>query len=59
MPELRQLLARGRVAQLGLVAQSEQRFAAPGTLACAGDFENLLGRQIAALPLRGACANVQ
>ena len=44
-----ELLARHAVAQLGLVAEREERLVAAGGGACAGDGEHLVGRHVAAL----------
>ena len=46
VPQRRQCLARGAVAQFRLVAQGEQRLGAAGRGAGAGDRQHLLGRQI-------------
>ena len=44
-----ELLARGPVAQLGLVAEREERLVAAGVAALHGDREHLVGRHVAAL----------
>ena len=60
MPEPSQLLARRGVAQLGLVAQREQRLATSGPLAGARDLQDLLWRQIgSALPCAAGARKVQ
>ena len=48
--ERRELLARRLVAQLGLVAEREQRLAAAGALAGARHLDHLVDRQVGALP---------
>ena len=54
MAERRKCLARGAVAQLGLVAEREQRLGAAGGCAGAGDGEHLLGREVGGPARRAA-----
>src|SRR5262245_23389021 len=49
LPQFRELTLSGAIAQLGLVAQGEQRLVAAGRLAGARDCHNFLWRQIATL----------
>ena len=55
VPEGCELRARDRVAQLGLVAEGEERLLAAGRSTCAGDREHLLARQIGALAPARCC----
>ena len=48
-PEPLELLARRPVAQLGLVAEREERLVTAGVAALGGDREHLVGREVAAL----------
>src|SRR5881397_1084975 len=52
-PELAQLLACGAVAQLGLVAEREERLGAAGRRPGAGDLEHLVDGQVGALATPG------
>ena len=59
MAEAGQLVARGAVAQLRLVAEREQRLLAARRLSGPRDRQHLVEREIGALARRGGCANVQ